>query len=556
MLLCAAVVDWVSCRCEVELIFGAPISFKRAIGEQRKVHSHRAVAAAQSHNSNSVGAVVRSVFSSVLRATSSRLQPTRRSHSLSAMVQIKDAQLAACGLERPVWSFRAADVKQQLAQQTSATLRPKILLLGSQSVGKSALLRRHLSQQITMRAPTHTHASLAPLQQQYKFSSASAAEATVAIDVMTLPQQCDCMESINSNSSSTPSTASQRRIQPTWLDCSGDMTYSGVRSEFMHDWHCVVLCFDICSPKSFEQLELLWCAELQQATTGPNNAAASPLDLAGRCVVCATKCDTKSQRTLSDREIKKWLSKRSITEYHETSAKSGLNISTAMDAAKRLAIKQLQRAAQQQTESATPPQSQQKASAATASNAARQSTPNKQQQQQQSASRPISASSVPIGTASLDTMSLSELKSELQSYRMSSADCLEKSELVERVRTTRLSMTASRAATQLSHDLESITTEVLQWTLHKDIRAMLNDIHALAPTDATYLHPAASLQPVQLAYRRALLKIHPDKLADQSDERSRHRATELFKHVNSAFEAFRTKNEKRSANNSQEGKRS
>jgi hypothetical protein len=151
-------------------------------------------------------------------------------------------------------------------------------------------------------------------------------------------------------------------------------------------------------------------------------------------------------------------------------------------------------------------------------------------------------------------MSLSEVKAELALYRVSIADCLEKSDLIEKLRSTRATLTSKRDAQQLSHDLEAISAEVTQWTLHKDIRAMLNDIHALSPSDATYLHSAASFQPVQLAYRRALLKIHPDKLVDQNDERSRHRATELFKHVNSAFELFKAKNEKRQSN-SQEGQR-
>ncbi len=52
-----------------------------------------------------------------------------------------------------------------------------------------------------------------------------------------------------------------------------------------------------------------------------------------------------------------------------------------------------------------------------------------------------------------------------------------------------------------------------------------------------YLKPSAGLEAVQKVYRRALIKIHPDK-ASRSDFAAHYRATELFKIVSEAFQAF------------------
>lgn len=89
-----------------------------------------------------------------------------------------------------------------------------------------------------------------------------------------------------------------------------------------------------------------------------------------------------------------------------------------------------------------------------------------------------------------------------------------------------------------------ILKEVAEWARGKDIRAMLNDLLGYTPRDEKYLQRQCELAPVQRAYKKAVLKIHPDK-TDASDYEAHLKATEMFKTVNSAFETFRSANDKR-----------
>jgi hypothetical protein len=64
---------------------------------------------------------------------------------------------------------------------------------------------------------------------------------------------------------------------------------------------------------------------------------------------------------------------------------------------------------------------------------------------------------------------------------------------------------------------------------------MLNDLNQLGPKDpgalSRYCYDGAS---ISQAYRTALLKTHPDKAAP----RDKARATEVFKHLRTAYERF------------------
>jgi len=75
---------------------------------------------------------------------------------------------------------------------------------------------------------------------------------------------------------------------------------------------------------------------------------------------------------------------------------------------------------------------------------------------------------------------------------------------------------------------------------------MLNSLHSASSGDSLYLAADADLTQVSKVYKRALLKIHPDK-QDPSDRAAMYRATELFKIVNTAFESFKTAEERRSS---------
>jgi hypothetical protein len=150
----------------------------------------------------------------------------------------------------------------------------------------------------------------------------------------------------------------------------------------------------------------------------------------------------------------------------------------------------------------------------------------------------------------INEMSVSELRRECAKRGLSTDDCLEKSDLLARLRSS-LAATRASAASQVaevrSRDerlRDAVLADVARWARGKDVRAMLNDIHGWAEGSAAFLEKHASLAPVQLAYKKALLKIHPDK-ADPKDPQAHLRATEMFKTVNAAFESFKKVNEQR-----------
>jgi len=86
---------------------------------------------------------------------------------------------------------------------------------------------------------------------------------------------------------------------------------------------------------------------------------------------------------------------------------------------------------------------------------------------------------------------------------------------------------------------EEVVSEIQTWSKHKDIRDMLNDVHVRYPSDAVdavdlRLDRSCGFDAIKASYKKALLKIHPDK-HDQSDVQAYVRATEMFKVVHAAF---------------------
>jgi len=77
-----------------------------------------------------------------------------------------------------------------------------------------------------------------------------------------------------------------------------------------------------------------------------------------------------------------------------------------------------------------------------------------------------------------------------------------------------------------------ITHEVEQWAKNKPIHTLLNEVNGDRVVKAT-----DGLAAVTKAYRRAMLKIHPDK--HMTDPDSHVRATEMFKHVTAAYTLFK-----------------
>ena len=83
-----------------------------------------------------------------------------------------------------------------------------------------------------------------------------------------------------------------------------------------------------------------------------------------------------------------------------------------------------------------------------------------------------------------------------------------------------------------------ICHEVDRWKRNRSIRWLLNNINRASVGSPLYLPPYASFAVVSKVYKRALLKIHPDKHADRSLQ-ERWRAEETFKAVNECFTQFR-----------------
>jgi len=86
---------------------------------------------------------------------------------------------------------------------------------------------------------------------------------------------------------------------------------------------------------------------------------------------------------------------------------------------------------------------------------------------------------------------------------------------------------------------DRIIKEVNQWAKGKNIKKMLNDVLGLKTPDKNYLKRYDTLTPVSKMYKKAILKIHPDK--HMGDFAQYVRATELFKQVNGAFTSYKQK---------------
>jgi hypothetical protein len=95
---------------------------------------------------------------------------------------------------------------------------------------------------------------------------------------------------------------------------------------------------------------------------------------------------------------------------------------------------------------------------------------------------------------------------------------------------------------------ERIVHEVSRWAQGRHIKSMLNELNGLASIDAPgYLKRTDAFACVSKAYKKALLRIHPDKHmsgADGVHDGKYLRATEVFKYVSQAFDEYKKKLDK------------
>ena len=411
------------------------------------------------------------------------------------------------------------------AQRVAGTMRLKFLVLGDAGVGKSALLRRYNADAIA----ADGRSGSAQVQSDAFDPSLPP---TVGVDFV--PAAVVGTRDVDGHG------GRPARVQVSFFDASGAAAYAKVRGEFFSDLHGCLFAFDLTNRLSWDHVDAWWgevvAARTAAAAAGGAAAAVDPSSL--HAVVVGCKADLESARAVPERDVKQWCRGRGAT-YFECSAKTGAGVARAVD----YLIQHAQ--AEVRSMGAPPPA------------AAAQPPPQQQQQRPPSASPPPSTSPPPggnggsgSGPVNINEMSVSELRRECAKRGLSTDDCLEKSDLLARLRSS-LAATRASAASQVaevrSRDerlRDAVLADVARWARGKDVRAMLNDIHGWAEGSAAFLEKHASLAPVQLAYKKALLKIHPDK-ADPKDPQAHLRATEMFKTVNAAFESFKKVNEQR-----------
>uniref|UniRef100_A0A6U4WUR2 Uncharacterized protein n=1 Tax=Neobodo designis TaxID=312471 RepID=A0A6U4WUR2_NEODS len=159
------------------------------------------------------------------------------------------------------------------------TFRLKIISMGSEAVGKSCLIKRYCEERFVPKYLT-----------------------TIGIDYGVKPVVVDGND-----------------VRVNFWDMSGSPDFVEVRNEFYRDAQGALLVFDVTNSRTFAQLDH-WHAEAV-------SHGAKDLSI----VVCANKCD-QSKRVVTEAEGRRWASAKGFT-YFETSAQTGQNVATALEAA-------------------------------------------------------------------------------------------------------------------------------------------------------------------------------------------------------------------------------
>lgn len=315
------------------------------------------------------------------------------------------------------------------------------------------------------------------------------------------------------------------RVVPTFFDLSGDLSYLKVRTEFYQDYQAALLLFDVTSKDSFDRLDY-WVKEATKFGT----------EKLPPVLLVANKIDLRSQRVVTEKDARAFAELHGF-DYCETSAKTAYGIKNGVDSLLSVYIQDSK--GHQDAGSFNRHNTSQGAANATS----RPGTSNHSQQAQ-----PNARQSTPVSSTNLEEWSVKDLKRELTRRQVPHDDCVEKKDLIARLQSTMREADEKDAEAKQKRDqelaAERIQQEVEEWSRGKDIRSMLNDILKYAPDNPNYLERHATLAPVTKAYKKSMLKIHPDKVG-VDDFEAHVRATEMFKMVNSAFQTFKKANERR-----------
>ena len=81
---------------------------------------------------------------------------------------------------------------------------------------------------------------------------------------------------------------------------------------------------------------------------------------------------------------------------------------------------------------------------------------------------------------------------------------------------------------------------VAKWSYHRSLRQLLNSILGLKPHDSNYLKRGCHHQEIVKSYRKALLRVHPDKHVNATFQ-TRYKACEMFKIISELYQKFQKK---------------
>ena len=88
--------------------------------------------------------------------------------------------------------------------------------------------------------------------------------------------------------------------------------------------------------------------------------------------------------------------------------------------------------------------------------------------------------------------------------------------------------------------ITAIDEWIFKWSHHKSLRQLLNYILEAKPFDEEYIDRSANYKAITKAYRKAIMRIHPDKHVN-SDFETRYKAAEMFKIVVQLYEKYKKK---------------
>jgi len=146
-------------------------------------------------------------------------------------------------------------------------------------------------------------------------------------------------------------------------------------------------------------------------------------------------------------------------------------------------------------------------------------------------------------SAKLEKLSVADLKGLMKKYNVSTDNCFEKADLVAKISEAHARYTAKKEAERKEQEFENARSkaisDVAAWAKARTLPTLLNELNgAKDPSNELFVAPKpTSFSPVSRAYKKAIIKVHPDK--HMHDPLAHVLATEKFKALNEAWIKFK-----------------